>query len=285
MYVSVPLELRQLRPVAPDEFLVDVSVGVVAHFGDLVAPKTDHHARPLVHHVLRMTLEPPALTDLDDDAILGVVRIAPYVSAFPIGRSEAGLAVPQCIEHVVAAVPFAADRRRARHPVHDVILKQLPDGFTIAGEEGLLIGFGELHAAAHAITSSSASSGSGSVFALRPARSIGLSNSALCWSMIVQKSSARSRSSYDASRRVSLIFTWRTLFCMSSASHPRECAMNGNGGNTNPSSAQKVNIEPATAWMLSWPPVMMNAATLFLMSTVLRIVTWFCTQFRRSIIL
>src|SRR2546430_7903842 len=25
------------------------------------------------------------------------------------------------------------------------------------------------------------------------------------------------------------IFTWRTLFCMSSASQPRECAMNGNG--------------------------------------------------------
>src|SRR2546425_13379462 len=40
--------------------------------------------------------------------------------------------------------------------------------------------------------------------------------------------------------------------------------MKGNGGNTKPSSAQKVNIAPATAWMLSWPPVMMKTATLFL---------------------
>ena len=103
--------------------------------------------------------------------------------------------------------------------------------------------------------------------------------------MTVQKSTARSSSSTAASLSVSLIFTCRTLFCMSSASQPRECAMNGNGGNTKPSSAQKVNIAPATAWMLSWPPVMMNAATLFLINTWLRMVTWFCTQFSRSIIL
>src|SRR5213592_2558246 len=121
--------------------------------------------------------------------------------------------------------------------------------------------------------------------ALRPARSIGLSISALWRSRMVQKSSERSSSSYAASRSVSLSFTWRTLFCMSSASQPRECAMNGNGGNTKPSSDQKVNMPPATAWMLSCPPVMMNAATLFLMSTRLWIVIWFCTQFNRSIIL
>jgi len=44
-------------------------------------------------------------------------------------------------------------------------------------------------------------------------------------------------------------------------------------------------MAPATAWILSWPPVMMNAATLFLISTLSWIVTWFCTQFKRSIIL
>src|SRR5512134_3212133 len=58
--------------------------------------------------------------------------------------------------------------------------------------------------------------------------------------------------------------------------------MNGNGGNTNPSSDQNVNRLPATPWMLSWPPVMMNDATLCLMSTRLWIVTWFCTQLSRS---
>src|SRR5213592_54620 len=72
---------------------------------------------------------------------------------------------------------------------------------------------------------------------------------------------------------------------MSSASQPREWAMNGNGGNTNPNSDQNVNMLPATAWMLSCPPVMMNAATLLRISTLLWIVTWFCTQFRRSTIL
>src|SRR2546422_8832455 len=59
--------------------------------------------------------------------------------------------------------------------------------------------------------------------------------------MILQKSSARSSSSLEASLSVSLVRTCRTLFCMSSASQPRECAMNGNGGNTKPSSAPKGN--------------------------------------------
>jgi len=57
----------------------------------------------------------------------------------------------------------------------------------------------------------------------------------------------------------------------------------GKGGNTNPQLDQKVNMPPATAGCL--PPVMMNAATLFLMSTRLWIVIWFCTQFNGSIIL
>ena len=61
--------------------------------------------------------------------------------------------------------------------------------------------------------------------------------------------------------------------------------MNGNGGNTKPSSDQNVNRSPATPWMLSWPPVITNAATLCLMSTRLWMVTWFCTQFSRSAIL
>src|SRR5207244_8965024 len=45
---------------------------------------------------------------------------------------------------------------------------------------------------------------------------------------------ARSSSSLEASLSVSLVRTCRTLFCMSSASQPRECAMKGNGGNTKP---------------------------------------------------
>src|SRR3989441_785971 len=158
---------------------------------------------------------------------------------------------------------LAAHAGPARAPVPDIVVEQLADGAAVSCEQRFLVHLGDLHAAAHAVTSS-VSSGSGRVFALRPARSIGLSISALWRSMIVQKSSARSSSSVEASLSVSLVRTCRTLFCMSSASQPRECAMKGNGGNTKPSSAQKVNIAPATAWMLSWPPVMMKTATLFL---------------------
>src|SRR5689334_13528489 len=108
-----------------------------------------------------MALEPPAFTDLDDHALLGVVPIAPHIPTLPIGRPQTRLTIPQGVEHTLPAVPLAADRRRAGHPIHDIVMKQLPDRVTIAGEERLLIRFGELHAAAHAITSSSASSGSG----------------------------------------------------------------------------------------------------------------------------
>jgi protein-S-isoprenylcysteine O-methyltransferase Ste14 len=46
-----------------------------------------------------------------------------------------------------------------------------------------------------------------------------------------------------------------------------------------------VSNPPATACTLSWPPVMMNAATLLLISTLLWVVIWFCTQLKRSAIL
>src|SRR5216117_3099511 len=277
-------ELAQLAPVPPHKLFVDVAVGVIPQFADLVSTELEHHARPLVHDVLGIALEPGTLADLDDHAVVGVVPVAPYVLVAPIRGAEAGLAVPQRVQHPLPPSPFAADGRGARHPIHDVVGESPAHSLPVACEEGLLVRPGALHPVAHTLTSST-SSGSGRAFALRPARSIGLSISALWRSRMVQKSSERSSSSYAASRSVSLSFTWRTLFCMSSASQPRECAMNGNGGNTKPSSDQKVNMPPATAWMLSCPPVMINAATLFLMSTRLWIVIWFCTQFNRSIIL
>src|SRR5207253_2905599 len=150
------------------------------------------------------------------------------------------------IEHRLAAAPFAADPGSAGHPIDDVISEVAPRFRSVSREQRLLIGFGHVHATAHTVISS-ISSGSGRVFALRPARSIGLSISALWRSMMLQKSSARSSSSLEASLSVSLVRTCRTLFCMSSASQPRECAMKGNGGNTKPSSAQKVNIAPGIA--------------------------------------
>src|SRR5438445_11156365 len=288
LYASILLgfhrELRQLLPVPLQEFLVDVAVGVVAHLADLLAAELDHDAGALVHDVLGGALEPRALADLDDHSLVGLVPVAPHVLITPIGGAQAGLAVPQCVQHRLAAAPLAPDARRARHPIHDVVGEVAPDLVALAGEQRLLIGLRDLHAAAHTSTSSGITRG----FALRPARSIGFSIMpiiALSRSRIFQKSTARSTSSRDASRSASLAFTCRTLFCMSSASQPREWAMNGNGGNTNPSSDQNVSMPPATAWMLSWPPVMMNAATLFLISTLSWIVIWFCTQFSRSIIL
>ena len=71
-----------------------------------------------------------------------------------------------------------------------------------------------------------------------------------------------------ASRSSSLCFTISTFRSMSSADQPREWAMNGNCGKSKPSSAKKASIWPATAWMLSCPPVMMNAATLLRIRTV-----------------
>src|SRR6266513_38842 len=278
------LELRQLAPVPLQKLFVNVAVRVIPNLADPISPKPEDAAGSLVHHVFRVGLQPRALADLHDHPLLRLVPIAPDVLVSPVGGAQAGLAVPERIEHRLAASPFAADPWSARHPVHDVISGVAPCFRSVPCEQRLLVRLGHIQTTAHTVISS-ISSGSGRVLALRPARSIGLSISALCRSMMVQKSSARSSNSYAASLSVSLIFTCRTLFCMSSASQPRECAMNGNGGNTKPSSAQNVNMAPATAWMLSWPPVMMNAATLFLISTLSWIVTWFCTQFKRSIIL
>ena len=72
---------------------------------------------------------------------------------------------------------------------------------------------------------------------------------------------------------------------MSSALQPREWATYGNCGNWQPSSPKKPMSCPATAWMLSWPPVMIAPTTLLVSSTRPAIVTWFWMQFMRSIIL
>ncbi len=81
-----------------------------------------------------------------------------------------------------------------------------------------------------------------------------------------------------------LRWTTAALRSMSSADQPRLCAMNGNCGKWQPISAKNISMWPATAWMLSCPPVMMNAATLLRSMTRSRMVTWFCTQFSRSTI-
>ena len=52
-----------------------------------------------------------------------------------------------------------------------------------------------------------------------------------------------------------------------------------------PSSVKKPSIWPATAWMLSCPPVMIAVSTLFFSSVRPAIVSWFWMQFMRSIIL
>ena len=79
--------------------------------------------------------------------------------------------------------------------------------------------------------------------------------------------------------------TKSTLRSISSTSQPSECAMNGNCGTRKPISLKNIIICPATAWMPSWPPVMMNAATLLRISTLLLSVIWFWMQFMRSTIL
>src|SRR2546428_1473354 len=271
-------ELRQLGAMALHEFLVDVTIGVVPHLADLVASEPHHDAGALVQHVLRGALEPAPLPDFHDHALLGVGPVAPHVLVAPVGCTQAGLAVPQRIEHPLPTPPLAADRRHPGHPVRDVVVKHLSDRYAITGEQRFLVRFGDIHPPAHTIASSGLARG----LALRPARSIGFSIIAWFCSRILPKSRARSTSSRAASRSASLACTCRTLFCMSSASQPRECPMKGNGGNTKPSSDQKGNRPPATAWVLSCPPVVVNAATLVLMRRLLWMVIWFCTQFSRS---
>ncbi len=76
-----------------------------------------------------------------------------------------------------------------------------------------------------------------------------------------------------------------SLFSMSSALQPRVCAMNGNCGNWQPSSAKKVRTWPTTACTLSWPPVTTSETTLFRSRWRFASVSWFWMQFMRSIIL
>src|SRR5207247_11111234 len=177
--------------------------------------------------------------------------VLPYIaqSATHVPQSHSaspypGLAAPHRCKHPPPSPPLAANRRHPGHPVRDVVVKDLSHRRAITGDQRLLVPLGDIHPPAHTIASSGLARG----FALRPARSIGFSIIAWFCSRIFQKSTARSTSSRAASRSASLACTCRTLFCMSSASQPRECAMKGNGGNTKPSSDQKVSMPPATAW-------------------------------------
>src|SRR5207245_4373810 len=111
--------------------------------------------------------------DLLDHALLRLVPIAPDVLVSPVGGAQSGLAVPEGIEHRLAAVPFAADPGSAGHPIDDVISEVAPRFDPVPGEQRLLVGFGHVHATAPALTYS-ISSGSCLVLALLPARSIGL---------------------------------------------------------------------------------------------------------------
>src|SRR5512143_1373061 len=200
-----------------------MTVGVVSHFTDLVFSEFQDYARSLVHHVLRIRFQPAPLPDLHDHAVVAIVPLTPHVLVAPVGGAQALLAVLHRADDRVASSPFPADRRRAGAPVDDVRREVSRHFVHLPGEQGLLVGFRHVHALAHRVTPS----GMGTGFALRPARSIGLSISALCSSWIIQKSTARVASSRDAWASPSLILTWRTLFSMSSASQPRECAMKG----------------------------------------------------------
>src|SRR3989442_1664232 len=172
------------------ELLVDARVRVIPHLADLVAPEPDDGAGALVHDVPGIALEPALFPDLDDHALVGLVPLAPHVLISPLGRAEARLAIVEAADDGSAPLPLAADRRCAGHPVDDVVREVARHLVHLAGEQSLLVGPGDLHALAHTVISA-ISSGSGRVFALRPARSMGLSISALCWSMMVQKSRAK----------------------------------------------------------------------------------------------
>src|SRR3989442_1359655 len=151
-------------------------------------------AGALVHDVRGSALGQALFADPDNPPPGGRVRVPPQVSVAPRGRPGPRLAIVEAADDGGAPPPLAADRRRAGHPVDDVVRKVARHLLHLAGEQGLLVALRDLHALPHTVISS-IFSGSGRVFALRPARSMGLSISALCWSMMVQKSRARSSSS------------------------------------------------------------------------------------------
>src|SRR5256885_8665165 len=132
---------------------------------------------------------PGTLADLHDHAVDRVVPVAPHILGAPVGGTQAGLAVPQGVEHSLPTRPFAAERRRAGDPVHDVVTKQPAHGGAIAREHGLLVRPCDLQAAAHTIASSGFTRG----FALRPARSIGLFLIARVLSPALPQATARPR--------------------------------------------------------------------------------------------
>src|SRR5439155_1320884 len=102
-----------LPQVPARELLIDVAVGVLSQVDDRVAGEPDHHAGAQVHHVFRAALEPGALADLHDHAIVRVVPLAPHVFGDPIAGAQAGLPIPEGVEHALAPPPLADDARTA----------------------------------------------------------------------------------------------------------------------------------------------------------------------------
>jgi len=109
--------------VALGEGRVEPGVGVVAELADPLATKAQDDAGPLVDHVAGRAPEPAPLTDLDHDALHALEPLAPHVLVDPVGGTEAELAAGERPEHRLAPAPLAADRRRACHPVDDVVVK------------------------------------------------------------------------------------------------------------------------------------------------------------------
>src|SRR5260370_1678668 len=133
------------------ELFVEVRVGVVAHLADPVAAEPEHDARALIHHVLRVTLQPALLPDLDNHAVVGLIPVAPHVLVAPVRRAEAGLAVPEGVKHALPAFPLPADPRPPAHPVDDVVGQVAADPRPIACDQRFLVALPRLHSFAHTI--------------------------------------------------------------------------------------------------------------------------------------
>jgi hypothetical protein len=88
--------------VALAEGLVEVCIAVVAHVADAVAAELDDDTGALIDDIGRSTFQPAAFADLDDDAIAGLVPVAPDVFVTLVGGAETELAIGECAQHRVA---------------------------------------------------------------------------------------------------------------------------------------------------------------------------------------
>src|SRR6266516_3753 len=94
-YPLALLELGQLVAMTLQELLINVAIRVIANLADPISLELDDAARPLVHHVLRVGLQPGALADLHDHPLVRLVPNTPDILVSPIGGAQAGLAVPE----------------------------------------------------------------------------------------------------------------------------------------------------------------------------------------------